>query len=95
MEYTLPVCPSKGSPTTAPVSTSQIRMVLSKDPEMTWRPSGENLRQVTLLRCPLHRKGGTGHDNDFPLCILIALVNRVLNIIDNGDSDGRNGCVEI
>ena len=44
--------------------------------------------------CPLHLKGGTGHDSNFPLSILINLVNRVLKIIDNGDSEGRNGGVE-
>ncbi len=35
------VCPSRGSPTGAPVSASQIRMVLSSDPEMMFCPSGE------------------------------------------------------
>ena len=65
------------------------------DPEMTCRPSGENLRQVTLSVCPLHLNGFAGHDNNFPLCILIAFVNRVPKIFDNGDSDGKNGCVEM
>ena len=60
-----------------------------------WHPSGENVRQETLSVCPLHLEGLTGHDNNFPLCILIAFVNHVLKIVDNGDSDGKNGGVEI
>ena len=70
-------------------------MVMSKDPDMMWRPSGEYFRQVTVLVCPLHLKGCAGHDNGLPLFALIALVNDVLKIIDSGDSEGRNGCVEI
>ena len=65
------------------------------DPDITWRPSGDNLRQGTLSVCPLRLKGFAGHDNSFLLCILIAFVNCVLKIVDNGDSDGKNGCVEI
>ena len=62
---------------------------------MMWRPSGENCRQLILLVCPLHFKGCAGHDDNFPLSILIAFVNRVLKIVDNVDPDGRNGRVEI
>ena len=62
---------------------------------MMCRSSGEKSRQVIVLVCPFHLKGCIGHDNDFPLSILIALVNLVPKIIDNGDSEGRNGRVEI
>ena len=62
---------------------------------MTCRSSGDNFRQATVLACPLHFKGCAGHDNNFPLSILIAFVNRVPKIADNGDSEGRNGRVEI
>ena len=65
------------------------------DPETMWHPSRENIRQETLSVCPLHLKGFAGHDDNFPLCTLMAFVNRVLKIVDNGDSDGKNGCVEI
>ena len=34
-----PVCPSKGLPTETSISASHIRIVLSSDPEMMWRPS--------------------------------------------------------
>ena len=49
----------------------------------------------TLSLCPIHLKGGAGHDNFLPLCILMALVNRVLKIVDKGDCEGRNGPVDI
>ena len=62
---------------------------------MTCRPSGENIRQETLFVCPLHFNGCAGHDNNFLLRTLIALANHVLKIVDNGDSEGRNGCVDI
>jgi hypothetical protein len=45
--------------------------------------------------CPVHSKGGAGHDDRFPTRILMALVNSLLNILDKGDCEGRNGRVEI
>jgi len=50
--------------------------------------------QVTGPECPIHSNGGSGHDNNFPLCIWMPLVKCVLNIVDKGDSEGRNGPVE-
>ena len=50
---------------------------------------------VTLSLCPIHLKGGAGHDNFFPLCTLIALVNLVLKTVDKGDCEGRNGGVDM
>jgi hypothetical protein len=47
-----PLCPSRGSPTAAPVSASHIRMVLSQDPEMMRRPSGEQATDHTAPLCP-------------------------------------------
>src|SRR5260221_223712 len=49
----------------------------------------------TQPECPIHSNGGAGHDNNFPLCILIPLVNPALNVLDKGESNGRNGPVEI
>jgi len=45
--------------------------------------------------CPVHRNGGAGHENNFPVFILIALVNLVLKMVDKGDCEGRKGPVEI
>ena len=45
--------------------------------------------------CPVHSSGGAGHDDRFPARILMALVNSLLNILDKGDWEGRNGGVEI
>ncbi len=45
--------------------------------------------------CPVHTNGGAGHDDSFPTRILMALVNSLLNDLDRGDWDGRNGLVEI
>ena len=45
--------------------------------------------------CPVHSDGGGGHDNNFPLCTLMPLVNTVLKKIDKGESKGRKGPVEI
>ena len=78
-----------------PVSTSQIRIVLSKDPLTIRCPLGEQLRDVTGSACPTHCNGGAGHDDNFPLCTLIALVNRLLKRFDKGDWEGRKGPVEI
>ena len=47
------------------------------------------------LVCPVHSNGGGGHDDSFPTRILMGLVNSLLNILDKGDCDGMNGCVEI
>ena len=79
----------------APVSTSQIRIVLSVDPVTMCDPFGEQLRHVTGPECPIHCNGGVGHDNNFPLCILILLVNHLLKMLDKGDCEGRKGPVEI
>src|SRR5260221_1608697 len=95
MDITQLVCPSRGSPTAAPVSASHIRMVLSLDPETICRPFGEQLVQQTALLCPIHSSGGAGHDNNFPVCILMALVNPALRMADKCDCDGRKGRVEI
>ena len=51
--------------------------------------------QVTTLVCPIHANGGAGHDNNFPLCILISLVNPVLKVVAKGDCEGKNGRVEM
>ena len=45
--------------------------------------------------CPIHCNGGTGHDNNFPLCNLMDLVNHLPNMIDKGDCEGRKGPVDI
>jgi len=34
--------------------------------------------QVIERACPIHCNGGAGHDNNFPLRILMDFVNRVL-----------------
>ena len=62
---------------------------------MTCLPSGERPKQAIVFVCPFQLKGCAGHDNNFPLSILIAFVNRVPKIADNGDSEGKNGRVEI
>ena len=51
--------------------------------------------QLMVLVCPIHSKGGAGHANNFPLTTLMALVNHVLKVVDEGDCEGRNGRVEI
>jgi len=53
--------------------------------------------QRTASVCPVHLTGGAGHDNNFPLCILMVLdlVKNVLNVADNGDCEGRKGPVDI
>ena len=79
----------------APVSTSQIRIVWSLDPVAMWYPFGEAQIDVIDFVCPTHCNGGVGQDNNFPLCILIVLVNHVLKMVDKGDSEGRKGPVEI
>ena len=58
-------------------------------------PLGEQLRDVIASECPVHCNGGAGHDNSFPLCTLMDLVNHLLNVIDKGDCEGRKGPVEI
>ena len=50
---------------------------------------------VTDKVCPIHCNGGAGHDNNFPLCILMVLVNHVPKMVDKCESEGRNGPVEI
>ena len=45
--------------------------------------------------CPVHFRGGAGHDDCPPARILMALVNSLLNILDKGDCEGRNGRPEI
>ena len=45
--------------------------------------------------CPVHANGSAGHDASFPTCILMVLVNSLLNILDKGDCEGRNGTIEI
>ena len=78
-----------------PVSTSQIRIVVSLDPVTMWYPLGEQLKHVTGSVCPIHCNGGAGHDDNFPLCILIVLVNDSLKMLDKGDCEGRKGPVEM
>ena len=78
-----------------PVSTSQIRIVLSLDPVTMWYPFGEQLRLLTEPECPIQCNGGAGHDNNFPLCILMILGNHSLKMLDKGDCEGRKGPVEI
>ena len=60
-----------------------------------WYPFGEQQIDEIKSVCPTHCNGGVGHDNNFPLCILMALVNHVLKMVDKGDSEGRKGPVEI
>jgi hypothetical protein len=45
--------------------------------------------------CPTRPNDGVGHDNNFPLCILMPIMNRVSNMADKGDYEGRKGCAEI
>ena len=45
--------------------------------------------------CPIHSNGGAGHNNSFPLCILMTLLNVEPKIVDRGDGEGRKGPVEI
>ena len=45
--------------------------------------------------CPVHSRGGAGHDDWPPTRILMALVNALLKILDKGDCEGRNGRPEI
>jgi len=45
--------------------------------------------------CPVHFNGGPGHDDRFPACTLMALVNSLLKVLDKRDCEGKNGCVEI
>ena len=51
--------------------------------------------QEMLSLCPVHSNGGAGHDNTFPFCILMPLVNTLLKMVDKGDCEGRKGRVEI
>ena len=51
--------------------------------------------ELTGSECPIHRNGGTGHDNNFPLCILMVLVNPWPKVPDKCDCEGRKGPVEI
>jgi hypothetical protein len=60
-----------------------------------WYPFGEQQMHVTAPVCPTNCNGGAGHDNNFPLCILMVLVKNVLKTVDKGDSEGRKGPVEI
>ena len=60
-----------------------------------WYPFGEQWTDVTVLKCPTHCNGGTGHDNNLPLFILMALVNHLPKMIDIGDWEGRKGPIEI
>ena len=95
MEFTQPECPSKGAPTIEPVSASHIRMVASNDAVAMWHPLGEWRMQEMVLVCPIHFNGGAGHDNIFPFCMLMPLLNNLLKMVDKGDCDGRKGRVEI
>ena len=45
--------------------------------------------------CPAHTNGSAGHDDSFPTHILMVLVNSLLNILDKGDCEGKNGPIEI
>ena len=60
-----------------------------------WYPFGEQQMNVTARVCPIHCNGGAGHDNNFPLCILMVLVNHVPKMVDKGESEGRKGTVEM
>ena len=60
-----------------------------------WYPFGEQQIDSIMLVCPTHCNGGAAHDNNFPVFILMALVNQVLKMVDKGDSEGRKGPVEI
>ena len=60
-----------------------------------WYPFGEQQIDVMESVCPIHCNGGVGQDNNFPLFILIVLVNHVIKIVDKGDSEGKKGPVEI
>jgi len=50
-----------------------------------WYPFGEQLRDATVSECPIHCNGGAGHENNFPRCTLMALVNHLLKMLDKGD----------
>ncbi len=45
--------------------------------------------------CPVHNNGGAGHDDSFPTRIFIVPVESLLNILDKGDCEGKNGTAEI
>src|SRR5260370_28066149 len=49
----------------------------------------------TYLLCPIHSNGGAGHDNNFPRCTFMALINPILKMVDKLECDGRNGRVEM
>ena len=78
-----------------PVLTSQIQIVLSLDPVAMWYPFGEQHMEVMAKVCLIHCNGRAGHDINFPLCILMVLVNHMLKVVDKGNSEGRKGPVEI
>lgn len=42
-----------------------------------------------------HLNGGAGHDNNSPLCTLMAFVNQVPKIVGKGNCEGKKGLVEI
>ena len=68
---------------------------MSWDPVAMWYPFGEQQIDVIGSACPTHCNGGVGHDSNFPLCILMVLINHVPKMADKGDSEGRKGPVEI
>src|SRR5260370_41277101 len=49
---------------------------------------------MTALVCPTHSNAGAGHDNNFPLCTFMLLVNHILKMVDKLECDGRNGRVD-
>ena len=95
MDSTPPLCPVRGSATTATDSASQIQIVLLPDSVTTRYPFGEYLTQWMVAVCPVHFNDGAGHDNNSPAHILMAPVNSLLKMLDRGDCEGRKGGVEI
>ena len=69
-------------------------MVLSPDPEMIRSPLGEYLTHVMVSVCPIHSNGGAGQDDNFPLTILMDLINLVLKVLDKIECEGKKGRVE-
>ena len=85
------MCPFSGSPIVAPVSTSQIRIVPSPEPETTFRPSGEYTTLFTILVCPRHIPERAGHDFIRPLYTFSSSGNETLAFLHKSDSTGMDG----
>src|SRR3954449_8616098 len=57
------MCPSNGPATSSPVCASQIRIIMSSEPETTCLPSPENPTDLTQSVCP-----SNGPATSSPVC---------------------------